>query len=280
MRRLGSHVIFKNLSTLPRRIKPSYTLEEWRCNRIMRKILLPHIERQTGSEQSTTQKTVVQLAMKEYNAEAHGEKRRASTSSRFIEDVLGLTKQFLFAGHDTTATTITWAFHYLFKNPDALDKLRAEHDEVFGSDTTSVSEALIRSPHLLNSLPYTLAVTKEVLRVSPIAASLRKGSPEFMFNASDGTRLPTDGFAVITGTAATHYHPDLWPRVNEFLPERWVVPKGHPLYPVKHAWRPFEMGPMNCIGQELALMEVKLVLLFTVRELDIEPAWKEWDALK
>lgn len=216
--------------------------------------------------------------MKEFISETHNEK--GTSSSTFVEDVFGQIRLFLFAGHDTTATVITWAYHYLAKHPEVLEKLRAEHDQVFGSDPTTVSETLRFSPQLLNSLPYTLAVTKELLRLSPIAATIRIGSPDLFFTTKDGVRLPTDGYGIITGTASMDYHPDLWPRVDEMLPERWLVTKDDPLYPAKPGqWRPFEHGPMNCIGQELALTEIKMVLLFTVRELDIEPAYEEWDNL-
>ena len=52
---------------------------------------------------------------------------------------------------------------------------------------------------------------------------------------------------------------------------------GHPLYPVKGAWRPFEFGPRNCIGQELALLEVRIVLALTVRRFEVRNAYEEWD---
>jgi cytochrome P450 len=280
LRKLGSdHFYFKTLANLPKRLNPFHQLEEWQCTRELRRILVPRIKEQIGAEQSATQKTVVQLAMKEYINETQSGKGNVS-SDEFVEDVFGLTRLFLFAGHDTTATVITWAFHFLPKHPDALRKLRAEHDEVFGTDLQNVAEALRHSPQLLNSLPYTLAVAKEVLRLSPLAATIRKGDPSFFFTAADGAQFPTEGFAVITGTAAIDHHLDLWPRANEFLPERWMVPQGDPLYPSKPGqWRPFEYGSMNCIGQELALIEIKMVLLFVVRELDLEPAFKEWDAL-
>lgn len=255
-----------------------YHYEEWRCTRELRAILIPRIKQQIGAEQATTRKTVVQLAMKEVSDEKKTDTSRASISE-IVEDVFGMTRLFLFAGHDTTATIITWSFHYLSKNPHVLELLRAEHNKVFGPDPSTVSEAMRRSPQLLNSIPYTLAVAKEVLRLSPLAASIRRGSRN-LFLAHGEALLPTDGFAVITGTAMIDYHPDLWPRVNEFLPERWVVPPGDPLYPSKPGqWRPFEYGAMNCIGQELSMIEIKLVLLYVVRELDIEPAFQEWDKL-
>ncbi|KAH8196819.1 hypothetical protein TruAng_009022 [Truncatella angustata] len=280
LRTLGEkHFYFHSLLNLPKRLNPFHRLEEWQCTQELRRILVPRIKHLIGVEQTTTQKTVVQLAMKEYSSESQGAKKIAP-SNDVIEDVFGMTRLFLFAGHDTTATTIAWAFHYLPSHPDVLKKLRVEHDQVFGTDTQTVAETLRRSPQSLNSLPYTLAVSKEVLRVCPIAATIRQGSPSFFFTDSDGTKLPTDGFALVTGTALIDYHPELWPRVNEFIPERWTVPQDDPLHPSKPGqFRPFEHGVMNCIGQELAMTEIKLVLLFTVRELDIEPAFEEWDRL-
>lgn len=68
-------------------------------------------------------------------------------------------------------------------------------------------------------------------------------------------------------------------RSREFLPERWLVGPENPLYPnVKGAWRPFEYGPRNCIGQLQVMVEVKAVLALTVREFDIKPAYEQWDA--
>ncbi|KAK6198956.1 hypothetical protein LQW54_010230 [Pestalotiopsis sp. IQ-011] len=275
------HFYFRTLWTLPKRINPFFRYEEWKCKQQLRKILVPRIKQQVGAEQSTTQKTVLQLAMKEYINETRDAKGSSSgASSQFVEDVFGIVRLFLFAGHDTTACIITWAFHYLPKRPDVLDRLRAEHDLVFGSDLGSVAEKVRQSPQLINSLPYTTAVAKEVMRMAPLAATVRQAPPNCFFTARDGTKLPTDGFALITGTAVIDYHPELWPRPNEFLPERFVAQPGDPLHPSRpNQWRPFEAGTMNCIGQELSMVEVKLVLLFLVREVDIEPAFEKWDQL-
>lgn len=66
----------------------------------------------------------------------------------------------------------------------------------------------------------------------------------------------------------------------EFLPERFLVAEGHPLHPVKNAWRPFELGNTRCIGEELAMIEMKLVLALTMRELDFCFDWKGWNTLQ
>lgn len=78
-----------------------------------------------------------------------------------------------------------------------------------------------------------------------------------MLTTEDGVRYPTPGSTVW----AVHRNPRLWPRADEFLPERWLGRPGDPLYPCKGAWRPFETGSRNCIGQTLALAEIKTVLV-------------------
>jgi cytochrome P450 len=76
-----------------------------------------------------------------------------------------------------------------------------------------------------------------------------------------------------------HRREDLFPNPDAFIPERFL-PLDHPdrFQDVpKDAWRPFEKGPRNCIGQELALMEIKVALALTCREFDVTNAQEEWD---
>lgn len=118
-------------------------------------------------------KTVVDLALKEIKQEQQekgGGQTAITVSKDFIEDVVGLTKQFIFAGHDTTAITLSFAFHFLTRTPGALRRLRAEHDEVFGAteeDVRNTPAKLREAPHLINALPFTAAVVKETLRLCP-----------------------------------------------------------------------------------------------------------------
>ena len=72
--------------------------------------------------------------------------------------------------------------------------------------------------------------------------------------------------------------PDLWPSPNSFIPERWLVKEGDPLFPVKGAWRPFELGPRQCIGIELAMIETKVIMALMLRSFDTKAAYKELDA--
>lgn len=287
---LSRHQMVKSIRNLPTRLNPWWHLEQWQAHRDLRRLLTPHIRRHLYGEKPSPpeseqqkSKTVVKLAVQQIKKKLQIQQQQSTSRAQteLEEDLLGLTKQLVIAGRVTTAITICFAFHHAHSHPDVLAKLRAEHDEVLGPDPQDAGRLLSTSPHLIQSLPYTLAVIKETLRLHPLASAIRQGSADLTLQGNDGQSYPTEGCVLVPAIETLHFHPDIWPRVTEFVPERWVVPEGHELYPsVKHAWRPFEQGPMACIGLELALMELKLALVFTVREMDMECAWDEWDALR
>ncbi|KXH62000.1 cytochrome P450 4V3 [Colletotrichum salicis] len=238
--------------------------------------LLPSIER---SLQSTKKKdglkTIIDLALKPISGVV-------DVDRLFLETVVSQLKIFMFAGHDTTATALCWAIHCIAKNPEVGQKLRAEHDEVFGKDPADAIEKIRESPHLLNSLLYTGGVIKEALRLFPGPPVIRDGQSHYHITDSiTGEQYPTGGFLIWDGLRSQSRNENLWPRGNEVVPERWMTTDPEdPFYPKKHGWRIFGLGSRACIGQELAVIEMKLVLVSLVRNFDIDCAWDEWDALK
>jgi len=79
---------------------------------------------------------------------------------------------------------------------------------------------------------------------------------------------------------AIHRNPKFWPEPEKFIPDRWLVKEGDPLFPVRGAWRPFEFGPRQCIGIELVMIEMKVMMALMLRSFDIKPAYEELDAMK
>lgn len=79
-------------------------------------------------------------------------------------------------------------------------------------------------------------------------------------------------------SCASQRCPDLWPSPDSFIPERWLVKEGDPLFPIKGAWRPFELGPRQCIGIELAMIEMKVIVALMLRSFDFKVAYGELDA--
>lgn len=264
---------------------PWHDMEVARNNRAMHDILFPQIQKKLHSafDARLRKASVLDLALKYVDTDgAAAGATKEEPTDEFIERLIANLKTFLLAGHDTTAATICFMAKLLQDHPDCLEKLRAEHDAVLGPDPAQAASVLTASPHLLHSLQYTLGVIKETLRLYPLAATVRQSYPGYHLTGADSTvHYPMEGFGMWASASLIQRHPKYWPRPNDFLPERWTVAEGDPLYPsTPNTWLPFSQGPRNCIGMELASMELRLVLVLTARTLEMEEAWSEWDALK
>lgn len=254
-----------------------------RNNKTIRELVMPQIQKKLLEADSNDSqvKTIVDLAIKYIDKDDPNASREKPTED-FVDRLLANLKAFLFAGHDTTAATMCFMAKLLQDHPECMAKVRAEHDAVLGPDPSKAAEVLTQSPHLLYSLPYTLGVIKETLRLHPLAATLREAPPGFALTAPGwSVRFPMEGWGAWLSAPGVARNPNYWARPDEFLPERWTVLEGDPLHPVNNsAWAPFSIGPRNCIGMELAMIELRIVSVLTARRFDIEEAWDKWDAQK
>ncbi|KAH8778644.1 cytochrome P450 [Diaporthe sp. PMI_573] len=262
---------------------PLRRFQLWNANRIMKDYVKPRIERGVAEHAQSKgdtagPKTIMSLAIKSYVNEVQGISGIAEVDPSFVEMAVSQIKIFMLAGHDTTGSTLCFIYHLLNRNKSALEAIRAEHDEVFGKDTTAVRANISANPQLLNQLPFTAAVIKETLRLFPPVGTVRQGSEDFFLTHPDtGMRYPTKGMMLFACSIAEHRTEQFWPRPHEFVPERWFAKEGEPLYVRKNAFRPFELGPRNCIGQELAQLELKAILAMTIRDFDISSIWNKDD---
>jgi cytochrome P450 len=249
-----------------------------RYNKIFHDEILPYVQYTVQNyEKIEGPKTVLNLALKSYVEEVQDVSVRGNIPYEFVDRVVKHIKMFLFAGHDTTATTLAYTYYELSTNPDKLASLRAEHDAVLGPDPSQAAARITADPALLNQMPYTLAVVKETLRLWPVVGTVRLGEKGFSLRVPEtGVEYPAEGFMLFGVSQAVQRHPDFWPEPDAFIPERWTVrDESDPLHPVKNAFRAWEQGPRNCIGQELASLELRLILALTVREFDMEIAYPE-----
>lgn len=256
-------------------------VRRWNAYR-MNRWIIPKLEARYASNQVVSLgRTVIDLALKTYyedNAKSSTE-GPLKMDATFRHFAISQLKLFVFAGHDTTASTLCYLYHNLWKSPAALAKIRTEHDDVFGTNPETAEATIMKDPHILNNLPFTIAVIKETLRLFPVVTTTRQGISGFTITSPSGQEFPTERCLVWGNHHGLQRNPLYWPQPDEFLPKRWLVQEGDPLHPVKNAWRPFEFGPRTCIGQELAMMEMKMILVMTLRDLQIEGAFAEWDRL-
>jgi len=168
-------------------------------------------------------------------------------------------------------------------HPEVVRKLREEHDSVFTNGIDATFEMLQRDSYKLNQLEYTTNVIKEVLRFYPVGYTVRAEHPTEPFLSYNGIQYSTKGKMVCPLQMHMHMNEQIFEKPKTFDPDRFARPD----FP-RHAWRPFERGPRSCLGQSLAMDEVKITLLLTIRDFDFTCAdlkpnktprvsWTDWD---
>ncbi|KAH7303533.1 cytochrome P450 [Stachybotrys elegans] len=184
-------------------------------------------------------------------------------------------KSFLFAGHDTISTTLAWALYELSRTPKAAAAVHEELDNLFGPDSTpaEVSNRLMASdgPEMIRRMTYISAVIKETLRLHAPAGTSRTSKPGtgLVVRTAAGEEYCLDGLFIYNCAPRIHRDRSVYgDTADDFIPERWLHAddsngKSHSL--PAGAWRPFERGPRNCIGQEFALIEARIVIATVAR---------------
>lgn len=251
-------------------------------------------------------RSVIDLALDAYSAEkmvdVSGSVRPSAVmDATFREAAICNTKAFLFAGHvsfpvqsrastqltltsqDTTSSTIAYTLYLLHHHPRVHARLLAELHTVFGPSISpaSIATSLRESAHLINNLTYTNAVIKEVLRLFPPASTLRQTwDPKQTIPNPTPTdtryraHFPLKGLTFWPNTLLIHRNTDYFPDPASFVPERFI-PQETP-YPDaklfteegKEAFRAFEKGNRSCIGEQLAMIETKIILALVVPSFD------------
>ncbi|ADB49279.1 cytochrome P450 [Conexibacter woesei] len=164
----------------------------------------------------------------------------------------------LFAGHDTTTSTVSFMLYELARHPAALAKVLAEQDTVLAGRTPTVAE-------LTSGLPELEMVLDETLRLYPAAwVGPRRSVETFEF---DGRTVPAGAY-VNYSSWASHRLPDVWPEPEAFVPERFA-PAARAALP-KGAYIPFGGGSRTCIGMRFGQLEIKTIVTLLLQRHRLE----------
>lgn len=152
------------------------------------------------------------------------------------------------AGHETTATALSWAFTLLAQHPEVEEKMRREIAGVVGTRVPTFAD--------LAALPYSRRVLDEVLRLYP--SFWRISRQAIAADRVAGFDVPA-GCAVLLSPYLTQRHPAYWRDPESFDPDRFLpeASVGRPRF----AYFPFGGGPRTCIGNSFAIMEALIVLV-------------------
>ncbi|KAI1455298.1 cytochrome P450 [Annulohypoxylon moriforme] len=233
-----------------------------RINEILKEIIhRKHAEHQAKGTDDSQSRSILSLSLQDTK----------TLTPELVDETCDQIKTFLLAGHDTTSVTIAWVFYWLSRTPHALAAVRSELDDLLGpkSDTESVYAKLLspEGPDLVHRMTYISAVLKETLRLHPPAATARYSKPGtgFAVHTPEGEDHCLDGMIIYNCEGLIQRDPAIYGESAEyFVPERWLGDADIP----SSAWRPFERGPRNCIGQEFAMIEIRVIIAAVARRFD------------
>lgn len=182
---------------------------------------------------------------------ARDEEGQPMTDKELRDEIMTL----LFAGHETTATAMAWALYWLHRCPEVKTKLLAELDSLDGET----------DPMTIAKQPYLTAVCQETLRRNPVA----------MLTFPRVAQEPVEilGYQFEAGTIfmgcmyLTLQRDDLYPNPKAFRPERFLEKKYSP-----YEFIPFGNGARRCVGEALALYEMKLAIATAMMNYQMELA--------
>ncbi len=185
---------------------------------------------------------------------ARGEGGEAFTDREVRDQAMTL----MFAGHDTSTSTLTFMMHEMARHPEVVGRLVEEQDRVLGGATPTVDQ-------LEKELPYLDMVLDEVLRLYPPAwIGPRRAVREFEFG---GCTVPRGAY-VNYCSWASHRLPEVFPDPEAFVPERFTRERKAAL--PRGAYVPFGGGQRVCIGKRFGQMEVKLVATMLLQRLRLD----------
>ncbi|MGE0066224.1 MAG: cytochrome P450 [Solirubrobacterales bacterium] len=183
-----------------------------------------------------------------------GERGEAFTDREIRDQVMTL----MFAGHDTSTSTVTFMLHELARHPDVVAKLCEEQDRVLAGKAPTIDQ-------LEREMPYLEMVLDEVLRLYPPAwIGPRRAVRDFEWG---GCSVPRGAY-VNYCSWASHRLPEVFPDPEAFIPERFTRERKAAL--PRGAYVPFGGGQRICIGKRFGQTEVKLVTTMLLQRLRLD----------
>ncbi|XP_011701315.1 PREDICTED: cytochrome P450 4C1-like [Wasmannia auropunctata] len=167
---------------------------------------------------------------------------------------------FMFAGSDTTSTSISFLLALLAEHKDIQDRVRNEIDIAMRENEYKFTLKL------LQQLSYLDRCIKEGLRLYPVAFAISRTTTE---DVKLQSYLVPSGTLLYLYIYGVHRDPNFWPNPEVFDPDRFLPEKIRNRHP--YSYVPFSAGPRNCIGQRYAMLEMKAMIASLIYDFYLEP---------
>jgi len=171
------------------------------------------------------------------------------------EELIDEIGVFFLAGHETTASVLTWAFFILATRPDILERLRAEVEDIAGDGPVTIQE--------VKQLGFVRNVFRETLRLYPPITFIPRVAAE---RATIGRFRVKKGAMIMVSPWTAHRNALLWQNPDRFHPDRFDTPSGESAD--KGVLMSFGLGPRVCVGAAFATIESGLILARLARRYD------------
>uniref|UniRef100_A0A8C9F918 Uncharacterized protein n=1 Tax=Pavo cristatus TaxID=9049 RepID=A0A8C9F918_PAVCR len=175
------------------------------------------------------------------------------------EEILAQALIFVFAGYETTSSTLSYISYHLATHPDVQKRLQDEVDANLPNKAAPTYDAVMQ-------MEYLDMVVNESLRLYPAGGRIDricKKTVEF-----NGVTIPK-GMVVMIPVYVLHHDPVYWPKPEEFRPERFSKENRENIDP--YTYLPFGAGPRNCIGMRFALLVIKVAVVVLLQNFSFKP---------
>ncbi|XP_059410972.1 cytochrome P450 3A27-like isoform X1 [Carassius carassius] len=187
----------------------------------------------------------------------HGSSEEHTEKGLSDHEILSQSMIFIFAGYETSSSTLSFFFYNLATNPEAMKKLQEEIDQTFPNKAPVDYEGVM-------NMEYLDAALNESLRLFPVAGRLERVCKKTV--DINGLLVPKD-MVVMIPTYALHRDPDYWSNPESFKPERFTKDNKESIDP--YMYMPFGLGPRNCIGMRFAQVTMKLAIVEILQRFDV-----------
>ncbi|RKP17874.1 cytochrome P450, partial [Rozella allomycis CSF55] len=162
---------------------------------------------------------------------------------------------FLVAGHETTASMLSWTLYLVATHPEVNERICYEIDTVCGD---AFKEGRMLNESEIGKLTYTLQVIKEGLRMYPSAGAYAKDV--LKDDSLGGVPVKENDFVAVS-VYAMHFNTTYWgDDAEKFNPDRFNPEEEAKRHP--SAYSPFGSGPRACLGAQFALLEARIILAY------------------